>query len=154
GRPPFQAADVVETLRQVKEEDPVPPRRLNPSVAGDLETICLKCLEKEPRKRYASALAFAEDLRRFLASEPIHARPVGPVGRLYRWCRRNPKVASLAAALGTVLVFGITAVTILWLLAESRRANAEQQRERAEQTLDQAMGIVDEFTEASKKLKI
>jgi serine/threonine protein kinase/tetratricopeptide (TPR) repeat protein len=161
GRPPFQAADVVETLRQVREEDPVPPRRLNPAVSGDLETICLKCLQKEPPRRYASALAFAEDLRRFLAGEPIHARPVGPVERLYRWCRRNPKVASLAAALGTVLAIGITAVTCLWLLAESRRAsafrekvNAERQRERAEQTLDQAMGVIDEFTEVSRKLKI
>jgi tetratricopeptide (TPR) repeat protein/predicted Ser/Thr protein kinase len=161
GRPPFQAADVVETLRQVREEDPVPPRRLNPAVSADLETICLKCLHKEPARRYASALAFAEDLRRFLAGEPIHARPVGPVERLYRWCRRNPKVASLATALGTVLAAGITAVTCLWLLAESRRAsalrekeNAGRQRERAEQTLDQAMGVIDEFTAVSRKLKI
>jgi tetratricopeptide (TPR) repeat protein len=76
------------------------------------------------------------------------------VERLYRWCRRNPKVASLAATLGTVLAIGITAVTLLWLLAESRRANAELQRERAEQTLDHAMGVIDEFTAMSKKLKI
>src|SRR5262249_10790550 len=78
GRPPFQAASRLETLRQVVAEEAVPPRRLRPTIAPELESICLKCLEKEPARRYGSALALAEDLRRHLAGEPTRARPPGP----------------------------------------------------------------------------
>src|SRR3989442_1659786 len=84
-RPPSQAAGVYETLSQVRAGEPVPPARLWPQVPRDLQTICLKCLQKDPQKRYASAAALAEDLRRYRAGEPIVARPVGAVERAAKW---------------------------------------------------------------------
>jgi serine/threonine protein kinase len=87
-RPPFKAATLLDTLEQVRTQDPVPPRRLQPKVPGDLEAICLKCLRKDPGQRYASAQTLAEDLERFLAGRPVEALPVGVGGRLYRWCCR------------------------------------------------------------------
>jgi eukaryotic-like serine/threonine-protein kinase len=111
GRPPFQAATAMDTVIQVIGEEPVPPRRLNPSIPRDLETIILKCLEKEPRKRYESAAALAEDLRRFLADEPISARPISLPERAVRWCRRNPLVASLTAGIGLALLAGTVVST-------------------------------------------
>jgi len=98
GRPPFQAASVLDTVNQVINDDPVPPRRLNPAVGRDIETICLKCLEKDPGRRYGSAAALSEDLRRFLMGEPIAARPVGPHEHVWRWCRRRPALACSLAA--------------------------------------------------------
>src|SRR5262249_46010594 len=97
---------------QVRLAEPVPPRRLQPKLPLDLETICLKCLQKEPSRRYDGAAALAEDLRRFLAGEPIAARPISPAGRLWRWCRRKPAVAGLAAAVGSLLLAGILGTSI------------------------------------------
>src|SRR5580765_848599 len=97
GRPPFVGETLTDTLQDVVNTEPVSPRLLNPSVPRDLETLCLKCLEKEPARRYPTAQALAEDLDRFLRHEPIHARPIGPTARLWRWCRRKPLVASLGA---------------------------------------------------------
>jgi serine/threonine-protein kinase len=97
GRPPFRAESATATLQQVVTDEPVPPARLNPQVPRDLATICLKCLEKDPAKRYRSAAALADDLRRFERGEPIVARPLGRLGRLVRWARRRPAEAALLA---------------------------------------------------------
>ena len=125
GRPPFRAETAAETERQVIEQEPVSPSRLNARVPRDLETVCLKCLEKEPGGRYATAGALAEDLSRFLNHEPIRARPMGPLVRLARWGRRNPV---LVASLGMVSVTGLVAIaTILW-----QWRNAVEARQQAE----------------------
>ncbi len=97
GRPPFRAASTLETVRQVLQDEPVPPRRLQPRTPRDLETVCLKCLRKEPARRYASATALADDLRRFRKGEPILARPVGLPERAWKWARRRPAAAALVA---------------------------------------------------------
>jgi formylglycine-generating enzyme required for sulfatase activity len=110
-RPPFQAETPLETLLQVGTEEPLPPSRLRPKLPRDLETICLKCLHKDPGRRYASAQALADDLRRFLAGEPIRARPAGVVERLARWARRRPTAAAL---LGAGVLAGVLAVLGAW----------------------------------------
>ena len=119
GHPPFQGASALETIELVRTEEPVPPTRLQPKVPVDLETICLKCLQKDPAKRYSDASALAEDLQRFLEGRPILARPVGTVERLARWCRRNPKVAALAAPVASLLVT-VTAVSSYAAVSLSR----------------------------------
>ena len=118
GRPPFRGATVLETLEQVKSAEPVPPERLVPGLARDVEVIALKCLQKDPGKRYESALALAEDLRRFQAGEPILARPVGSIERTWRWCRRHP---AQAVAAGAVAIAIGTVVAISLLYADRQR---------------------------------
>jgi tetratricopeptide (TPR) repeat protein len=132
GRPPFQGTTPADTLLQVIHEEPVPPTRLQPKVPRDLETIALTCLQKEPRRRYASAEALADDLRRFLAGEPIRARPVGPLGRGLRWCRRNPVVAGLAALTGAVFLVGFALVAAQWRRADGQWRRAEENFTAAE----------------------
>src|SRR5206468_1503940 len=95
GRPPFKGSTAWDTLSQVLNEEPVPPSRLQAKVPRDLQTICLKCLHKEARKRYASALALAADLRRWLNDEPIVARPASLLERGIKWARRRPTAAAL-----------------------------------------------------------
>src|SRR5262249_22375113 len=109
GRPPFQAPTVSETLEQVRFHEPVPPGRLQRRLPRSLETVCLKCLEKEPRRRYASAGGLAEDLRRFLADEPILARPPGWLDRFRLWSRRRERVHDAGAFM---VFFGV--VGIIW----------------------------------------
>ncbi|WP_197446453.1 serine/threonine-protein kinase [Tautonia plasticadhaerens] len=132
GRPPFRGSTVLETLEQVKSAEPVAPSRLVPGVPLDAETMALRCLQKEPAKRYGSAAALAEDLRRFLANEPILARRTGPVERAWRWCRRNPAVASLWAALVGVLLAGTAIASFYAVRARAgerlAQANAEDLR--------------------------
>src|ERR1700676_2114449 len=111
GRPPFKAATALERIMQVVREEPVPVRQLNASVPRDLETVCVKCLQKEAGKRYASAQALAEDLRRFQAGEPIVARPVSTAERAVKWAKRNPAQAAVLAvstiALSVLVVGGL-----------------------------------------------
>ncbi len=127
GRPPFHAATVTDTLDQVLNSEPGSPRVLNPSVPADLETICLKCLEKEPLRRYGSAQEVADELERFLRGEPIRARPLGPLSRTWRWCRRRPALATLVAAfvlLALVIIVG-SPIAIARIERERQRAEAE-----------------------------
>ncbi|MEO6809694.1 MAG: serine/threonine-protein kinase, partial [Isosphaeraceae bacterium] len=126
GRPPFQAPTVLQVLEQVKTTEPVPPSRLVPGVPRDMETIALKCLEKVASRRYGSAEALAEDLGRFLAGRPIQARRVSPFERSWRWYRRNPLVASLAAAVLVLLL----AVAVVALNAANRERQARIKEQR------------------------
>ena len=104
GRPPFLGEALADTLRQVLNEEPLRPRRLNPTVPLELETLCLKCLEKEPDRRYPTAQALAEELGRFLEHRPILAHPTGFAGKVWRWCRRKPALASLGAGVIVLLL--------------------------------------------------
>jgi WD40 repeat protein/predicted Ser/Thr protein kinase len=135
GRPPFAAETVASTLQQVANEEPVSPRRLNPSVPRDLETICLKCLEKEPAKRYPTAAALAEELNRFLSDEPIHARPTSAPARVWRWCRRKPVVAGLTAAVVVSVGLGFLGVLWQWRQSEAHRRLAEQKSHESRRNL-------------------
>ncbi len=126
GRPPFRATTPLDTVLQVLNEEPVPPRQLQSKVPRDLETICLKCLQKEPRKRYATAEALAEDLHRYLHDQPILARPVGRLERFGRWCRRNPVVAGLLAVVAVCVV-------VAALLLNQERTQTLRNLSRAEE---------------------
>jgi WD40 repeat protein/tRNA A-37 threonylcarbamoyl transferase component Bud32 len=135
GRPPFMAATLQETLVRIRDTDPVAPRVLNVQIPRDLETICLRCLAKEAQGRYPSAHHVADELGRFLAGEPIQARPISAPGKVWRWCRRKP---ALAAAVGLVLllvlVVGIGSPIATYRINEARNAEATE-RQRAEEAL-------------------
>jgi serine/threonine protein kinase/tetratricopeptide (TPR) repeat protein len=135
GRPPFKADTPLNTLQQVLGQDPVPLRRLQPTVPRDLETICLKCLHKEPHRRYASAGALADDLRRFQAGQPISARPVGPWERGWKWARRHPAGAALVGVIAAALV-GFVAGGLKYV-ADQREAlhQKDVEQARAEENL-------------------
>jgi serine/threonine protein kinase len=135
GRPPFTGETPLATVLQVLHNEPVSPTSLQPNVPRDLETICLQCLWKEPRKRYASALELAEDVQRFLRDEPIRARPVMLVERVWRWVRRRPLPASLLAAglLGPLVALSALSLLSARLVRSSALESAAQQAELLEE---------------------
>ena len=144
GRPPFRAESPWATIMQVIHDAPPPPSRHRPGLARDLEVICLKSLAKEPGDRYAGAHALAEDLRRWLADEPIRARPAGPARRLALWCRRRPVPAALAGLLLLAILGGAVGVLIQW-----RRAEASL--EKSDHRFDLAVAAIDNFTHGVSK---
>jgi tetratricopeptide (TPR) repeat protein/tRNA A-37 threonylcarbamoyl transferase component Bud32 len=174
GQPPFRARSALETLGEALAREPDRPSVRNPRVSRDLETICLKCLEKEPARRYSSAAALADDLDRYLSGEPIEARPITRAERLVRWVRRQPVIAGLLAALFLSLSLGLALIAWKWreadanframdearqkadanyramdtqrALAVKHLAEAQRQKERAEKTLHQVRQIVEDFS--------
>jgi serine/threonine protein kinase len=137
GRPPFLVATIFDAMVELLYKEPLPPRRLQPGIPRDLETICLKCLEKETARRYPGAAALAEDLRRFQAGEPIAARPVGRLERGWRWCRRNPLVAGLVAAVAVALCGGTSIATWQAVVARDQARRADAKAHEAETRLEQ-----------------
>ena len=128
GRPPFQSASLIETLRQVQQQEPVPPSQLNGEVPRDLETVCLKCLEKVPERRYGSAAGAGGGAGAVLGEgEPVRARPVGKLGRGWRWARRNPAVAGLLTAVVSCCCW---ARAVAWILAGWALDNAAEARDQ------------------------
>jgi serine/threonine protein kinase/tetratricopeptide (TPR) repeat protein len=145
GRPPFKSSTLLDTLEQVKTVEPVPPARLEPKVPSDLQTICLKCLRKEPEKRYASAKALADDLRRFLNGEPIEARPTPVWERVLKWSRRRPAAAALVvvsilAIIGLLVGSGVYSAAMR--AGRDREANL---RRLAEDNFRRALDAIDEM---------
>jgi WD40 repeat protein/serine/threonine protein kinase len=167
GLPPFKGETPLDTLIQVRECEPACPRTRNAHVDPDLQTICLKCLEKDPQKRYGSAEALAEDLERWLTGEPIQARPTGRAERLWRWGRRNPVVAALSAVVLLVTLGGFSGVLWQWkvALANEQKADlkavqalekeqeAKQQRNEARQQRDLAQRQREEVRALNEKLQ-
>jgi WD40 repeat protein len=141
GHVPFRAASAAETLVLVRSQEPVPPRRSQPGLPRDLQTICLKCLAKDPRKRYPSAAALADDLGSFRRGEPIVARPVGALGRAWKWARRRPSLAALLALTAAALLGG-SAVSTYFGVEAGRRA------EDARGAQGKALALADQRQEA------
>jgi tetratricopeptide (TPR) repeat protein/predicted Ser/Thr protein kinase len=138
GRPPFLGATLLDTIQQVRTQEPVPPTQLQTKTPRDLEVICLKSLQKEPGKRYAHAGELAEDLRRFLNGEPIRARPVSLPERAWRWCRRNPRMAGLYTAVGLLLLLVAISGGGLGLRLLREQQTVARVRDQAEERFKQA----------------
>jgi hypothetical protein len=126
GRPPFRAATPLETIMQVVADEPLPPSQLQPRTPRDLEMICLKCLQKQPARRYRTAAALADDLHRFLNGELIRARPTTVLDWWIKWAKKRPTVAALSAALGLLILFAIPFLVSLWVQADDQHRKAER----------------------------
>jgi serine/threonine-protein kinase len=139
GQPPFEGESACETIHKVVTEEATPPSRLNPKIPRDLDTICLKCLQKAPPRRYASAQDLADDLHRFLDGKPVRARPVGMAERAAKWARRRPAAAMLAAAI--LVMLGAAAGTGAWLYHQEtdRRMAKDQRQEQARAAIETAL---------------
>ena len=131
-RPPFKAETSLETLKLVVETEPISPRLLNPKLPKDLETICLKCLQKEPSKRYADAKELADELGHFIRGEPIRARPVGQTEKLWRWCKRKPALAGTSALALFAVIVGFAGVLWQWQRANTNARNEQKERQHAQ----------------------
>jgi hypothetical protein len=138
GRPPFQGTTSVETILQVLHQEPVSPRRLRHGLPLDLNTICLKCLEKDPRRRYADADLLAGDLRRFVEGKPIYARPIGPLGQGGKWMRRHPAPAGLLVGAVLTLVAGTAVSTYFALQANERARQLDREKTEVSKARDAA----------------
>src|SRR5205823_5651043 len=128
GRPPFKGETAWDVVKQVIDEDPLPPSDLRRGLPRDLETICLKCLQKEPHRRYGNALELADDLRRWQVDQPINARPVSDWEKMIKWVRRNPGIAALSSALSATVV-GL--IVLGFVLLNRGRVEAVAQRQAA-----------------------
>ena len=136
GRPPFRGTTALDTIQMVQTAEPIPPSRLQPSVPRDLQTICLKCLEKDPSKRYAGAAALADDLRAFIEGRPIQARPTTAIERAWKWARRKPALAGLVAlAVLTPLVVAAVSLGFTLHLAGLNRQISDQNDDLEEKRL-------------------
>jgi WD40 repeat protein/tRNA A-37 threonylcarbamoyl transferase component Bud32 len=152
GRPPFKAATPLDTVLQVVGEDPVPPRRLQPKLPRDLDTICLKCLEKSPAKRYTTSAELAEDLVRWRQLQPIRARRIGRAGRAARWCRRNPVLAAVSSAAVAAIV-ALTAIFTYSLWLENGRTRDALHQAKIEE--DQAQdNLVRSLFEQARAIRL
>ena len=145
GRVPYRGESSMDTVLQLLHEEPVPPSRLRPRLPVDLETITLKCLNKNPLRRYASAAELANDLGRWRNAEPIRARPIGLFERLARWCQRRPALAAMGAALVLVSVLGLLGVIWQMLSAEAARAVAVREKNTADAERGRALRLADDL---------
>jgi WD40 repeat protein/serine/threonine protein kinase len=153
-RPAFKESDHARLVRQITQEEPDRPRKINPRIPRDLETIMLKMIDHEPCRRYSSSAHLAEDLRCFLVDRPIRARRTSAPERLLRWCRRNPLVASLATALASLLIMGIVGMIVIDFRLRDAAIQERRLREHADQAKKLAQLRADEALHRQVRLTV